>query len=251
MSGVIPAIGPALAALFGGWGLARYAIAAAHARERGRPGPVRSAVDRLHLRVTRSRQAAIAAADAAAWADEAAPPATPPFPPDRSAWAAGALASLAVIVGAALDLPAPPAQVAVLAAGAAALAVADLAYGRLPDVITFGLLILGLLASPDDAALGERALAAAAGGGGMWLVAMVYRVGRGRDGIGMGDVKLAAAGGAWLGAALPWGLALGAMLTVALAGLLARRISSDQRLPFGPGLAAGMVILFLAAPALG
>ncbi|AFK53236.1 prepilin peptidase [Tistrella mobilis] len=264
MSGMIQGLVPTLAAAAGGWGLARYAIAAAIARNEGRAGPVRSRVDHLRRLITRGRRATTAEEDAEAWrhqrnrqdAGAIAPEAdgfgwTPPASPGRAALGAGLLAALAVLVGLLIGSPAPPAQVAILAAGCAALGAADLLQGRLPDPLTWGLLILGLLASPDDAALGERTLAAAAGFGGMWLVAMAYRLGRGRDGIGMGDVKLAAAGGAWLGAALPWGLALGAALTVALAGLLAVKVSADRRLPFGPGLAAGMVILFLAAPALG
>ncbi|WP_372006427.1 A24 family peptidase [Tistrella mobilis] len=266
MSGMIQGLVPTLAAAAGGWGLARYAIAAATARNEGRTGPVRTRIDHLRRLIIRGRRAATAEEDAEAWqhhrdqrdadAGMIAPDPdgfgwTPPASPGRAAIMAGLLAALAVLVGLLIGSPAPPAQVAILAAGCAALGAADLLQGRLPDPLTWGLLTMGLLASPDDAALGERALAAAAGFGGMWLVAIAYRLGRRRDGIGMGDVKLAAAGGAWLGAALPWGLALGAALTVALAGLLAVKVSADRRLPFGPGLAAGMVILFLAAPALG
>jgi len=79
----------------------------------------------------------------------------------------------------------------------------------LPDMLTLPLLWAGLLfhwsggwVELDDAVAG-----AAAGYGLLWLTWAAFRGCSGRDGIGFGDLKLAAANGAWLGVeALPWAL---------------------------------------------
>jgi prepilin signal peptidase PulO-like enzyme (type II secretory pathway) len=86
------------------------------------------------------------------------------------------------------------------------LALVDAEHGRLPDVLTLPLLALGLaaaalaplpgLASPLDSALG-----AASGFLVFYLVARLYAAWRGRPGLGLGDAKLLAALGAWLGVA--------------------------------------------------
>ena len=82
-----------------------------------------------------------------------------------------------------------------------------------------------------------------------WLIETVYRLIRKRDGLGRGDAKLLAAGGAWCGLlALPWIVAIGAGLTlfgVAIASLFGTKLTRDLALPFGPGLAAGVFIAFL------
>ncbi len=96
----------------------------------------------------------------------------------------------------------------------------------------------------------------AAGGAGFLLgVGGVYRLVRKRQGMGLGDVKLAALLGAWLGVA---GVALTLLLGMfagAIAGLvlLARRGGSADvlRLPFGSFLCgAGLVTLFFGRPIL-
>lgn len=84
-------------------------------------------------------------------------------------------------------------------------------------------------------------IAAALGAGGVFLVlALVYPAG-----LGMGDVKLAAFLGAWLGWAAFVGLFVGTLLGMlpALAVLL-RRGAAGRRstLPYVPALAAGAVV---------
>jgi leader peptidase (prepilin peptidase) / N-methyltransferase len=122
------------------------------------------------------------------------------------------------------------------------LALVDAEHGRLPDVLTLPLLALGLaaaalaplpgLASPLDSALG-----AALGFLVFYLVARLYAAWRGRPGLGLGDAKLLAALGAWLGVA---GLAP-LILTAALAGLGVALASGKRRpedaIAFGPCLA--------------
>jgi leader peptidase (prepilin peptidase)/N-methyltransferase len=121
----------------------------------------------------------------------------------------------------------------------------------LPDSLTLPLLLAGLAITawltPED--LPDHAVAAVAGYAAVALLALAYRRWRGQDGIGMGDAKLLAAGGAWLGTeALPWVLVLAATAGM-IAGLLAayrlRRIDAATRLPFGPWLALAIWLFHL------
>jgi leader peptidase (prepilin peptidase)/N-methyltransferase len=84
----------------------------------------------------------------------------------------------------------------------------------------------------------SAAAASVVGAGTLWLVREAVSRRAGREAMGLGDVKFAAAAGVWVG--LP---ALPAMLVVAsAAGLvyaLARRVQPDVRIPFGPFLAIG------------
>lgn len=132
----------------------------------------------------------------------------------------------------------------------------DAEHHWLPDLLTLPLIPLGLsvawLGLGDP--LVDRAIGAAVGGLGLWLIAMLYRLARGRDGMGGGDPKLLAALGAWLGwAQLPFVLlgagALGLIAAVAM-HLRGRPIEGDTRLPLGAllALAAWPLWLAFAAP---
>ena len=133
-----------------------------------------------------------------------------------------------------------------------ALAWIDFDHRRLPDVLTLPLLLAGLAATqwlaPD--ALVDHAVAATVGYLGFRGIALAYRLWRKRDGLGQGDAKLLAAGGAWLGvAALPNVLLIGAGLTL-IAALLSTlrgdRISRTSAFAFGPGLAFAIWAVWLA-----
>ena len=69
--------------------------------------------------------------------------------------------------------------------------------------------------------------------------------------MGLGDVKLAAIGGLWLGPwALPYIMALSGCLTLAAVGLasaIKRRAMWRGEIPLGPGLAVGILAAYLAA----
>jgi leader peptidase (prepilin peptidase)/N-methyltransferase len=120
----------------------------------------------------------------------------------------------------------------------------------LPDALTLPLLWAGLLfhwlggwVSLEDAVAG-----AAVGYGVLWLIWAVHRGCSGHDGIGFGDLKLAAANGAWLGAeALPWAL-LAASLAACVVALVARfrgRLKRFEAVAFGPYLSmGGILVLF-------
>jgi leader peptidase (prepilin peptidase) / N-methyltransferase len=136
-----------------------------------------------------------------------------------------------------------------------ALAIIDLRDFLLPDTLTLPLVVLGLAAAALDgvAALGSRALAAAAGYAVFRLIAVAYRRLRGRDGLGQGDAKLLAAAGAWVSwQGLPYVVLIGCAASLALAlgqGLWRRRgLRAGDRLPFGPGLCLGLWIVWLYLP---
>ena len=135
-----------------------------------------------------------------------------------------------------------------------ALLALDLQHYWLPDRLTLPLLALGLAGGMGT--LPERLLGAATGGGGLLLLALLYRWLRGREGLGLGDVKLMAALGAWLSLGL-----LGPLLLAASVAGLAfaavsrwRRTAEDggvMRVPFGACLALAGFPMWLAANAAG
>ncbi len=112
----------------------------------------------------------------------------------------------------------------------------------LPDVLTLGLMAVGLVAAtgwgwpvPGLASWAGAAL----GYGLLWVVAWSYRRWRGREGLGMGDAKLLGALGAWLGPwALPSLLWLAAVLGLVwgLAWRWSGKSRADGAFPFGPAL---------------
>lgn len=122
----------------------------------------------------------------------------------------------------------------------------DLRHRILPDAVTLGGLGAGLAAALcvwpgwPDAAIG-----AAAGGGALLAVARGYALVRGEEGLGMGDVKMLAMIGAFLG----WQLAFVTLLAATLLGsavgigMLAAGLA-DRRypLPLGSFLAVGALI---------
>ncbi|MGB3457542.1 MAG: A24 family peptidase [Litorimonas sp.] len=122
----------------------------------------------------------------------------------------------------------------------------DWATQRLPNVITYPLLAAGLawaFGTAEDFYI--HLLGAALGYGVFWAVELLYRIVRKRDGLGRGDAKLLAVGGAWCGAlALP-AIVLAASVS-ALAYALPKGGTRDMRVPFGPFLAIGIVAVWLA-----
>lgn len=132
-----------------------------------------------------------------------------------------------------------------------ALAWIDWRHFSLPDALTLPLIPAGLLAAchtaPDT--LGDHALGALTGYAAFRALALGYRVLRKREGLGHGDAKLLAAGGAWLGwQALPQVILLAALAGIALT-LLRRpsgtRLSAATAVPFGPALALAIFALRL------
>ncbi len=133
----------------------------------------------------------------------------------------------------------------VLIAALIQLAHIDWATHRLPNIITLPLIAAGLLwafGTAED--FYPHLLGAALGYGVFWAVEVLYRLIRKRDGLGRGDAKLLAAGGAWCGAwALP-AIVLIASVS-ALIYILPKGEQRDTRIPFGPFLAIGIGAVWL------
>lgn len=133
-----------------------------------------------------------------------------------------------------------------------ALAWIDVETWRLPDALTLPLVLAGLGEALwlEREAVADRALAAALAWLAFRAVSLTYRRLRGREGLGEGDAKLFAAGGAWLGtAALPavlLGAALAGLGVAAVARLRGAAMDGGWRLPFGPCLSAAVWGVWLA-----
>jgi leader peptidase (prepilin peptidase) / N-methyltransferase len=166
---------------------------------------------------------------------------------------AAELSLAGLFVAVALVFPDEPVQMAlgfVFVATLVAVTLTDLEQRLIPNRILLASALLGaaIVAAADPASLPERAAAAAGAGGALFLAALAYP-----RGMGMGDVKLAALMGLYLGRsvmpALLIALALGSLFGLALIarhGAAARK----QAIPFGPFLAVGGVVGLLAGPEL-
>ena len=163
------------------------------------------------------------------------------------------LAATAVAITAALIIPAGPYPGDALLWVTCALGWWLLALGwidaetfRLPDPLTLSLILAGLAEAwlLDRDAIFARAQGAALAAISLTLLAVLYKRLRKRPGLGMGDAKLLAAGGAWVGvAALPWVMIAGALSALGWALILrlrGRTLTATTRIPFGPFLAAGI-----------
>jgi leader peptidase (prepilin peptidase)/N-methyltransferase len=166
---------------------------------------------------------------------------------------------------------------AVFAALLVVLTITDLRERVLPDEVNFFGLGAGLLFSfftksldgtalwianrwfdfpPPQMALSfvDAALGAVAGSGLLWLVAEGYFRIRGREGMGLGDVKMMAAVGAFLGLKRTLLTVLMGSLLGSVIGILLIAVSKkgrDYELPFGTFLGAGaLLVVFFGTPAL-
>ena len=140
-----------------------------------------------------------------------------------------------------------------LAAALIVLSETDRRTFRLPDVITIPLGLAGILATTiTDGRIVWHVFSAGLGLVLILLVDQAYRAWRGFSGIGLGDAKLFAASGAWLGAeALPTVLlwSCGAALVVlALAHAAGRQIGAQTAIPFGSFLAFGTWLVWCLGP---
>jgi leader peptidase (prepilin peptidase)/N-methyltransferase len=125
----------------------------------------------------------------------------------------------------------------------------DLDFQLLPDALTFPGTLLGLAAAlqaPEGAR--KALLGVVAGSGILWLLAWFWRNVRKVEGLGGGDIKLAAMFGAVLG----WKLSLMTLMLAAFAGtvwggiLIARGTGSGKTaLPFGTLLAPAAMVALL------
>jgi leader peptidase (prepilin peptidase)/N-methyltransferase len=127
-----------------------------------------------------------------------------------------------------------------------AVTLTDLEQRIIPNKILLvgAILCLAIAVPTDPGGLPERAIAAAAAGGLMFLVVLAYPAG-----MGLGDVKLTAVMGLFLGRSAAPALLI-ALLAGSIVGiaLLARHGSKARKMaiPFGPFLALGGLVGMLA-----
>jgi leader peptidase (prepilin peptidase)/N-methyltransferase len=188
----------------------------------------------------------------------------------RTAWALRAAhvivpTGIASAIGVAASVVAAPEPHglwgAILAVLMVAIAAVDARLFIIPDELTAAALALGLAyAVVPDAGIWQQALAWALARGAVSAAVFLgvragYRWWRGREGIGLGDVKLAAVAGVWLDwPMIPIAIdiaavaALGAYLAMFL--FFRRAIRRTARLPFGLFLAPAIWLTWIAETAL-
>lgn len=162
-----------------------------------------------------------------------------------------------MIIARLLSDPALLAVTAALTAALAAIAVWDARTLRIPDFLSLPLVAAGLAAAWmfSRLPLRDHLIGAALGYAALFLVALVYRRMRGREGLGLGDAKLLAAGGAWLGwTALPSVLlvasftGLGHALINAVSGRRGHDGEGPRPIPFGPHICFAILLIWLTGP---
>ena len=134
------------------------------------------------------------------------------------------------------------------------LAAIDWRYLLLPDSLTLPLIAGGLLVAwyLNPEGLADHGIGAVAGFTLLAIIAIIYRHLRGHEGLGLGDAKLLASAGAWLG----WQGLPSVVLVAAAAGLagalirarLAGQLDVKLQVPFGPYLAGGFWLVWLYGP---
>jgi leader peptidase (prepilin peptidase)/N-methyltransferase len=144
---------------------------------------------------------------------------------------------------------------AILSSLCLALAWIDADFQILPDVLTLPGTAAGLALAflVRRLAFRDAALGAALGGGGLFLLGWLWSRLRRVEAMGLGDVKMLAMLGAFLGPAGVLAAVFFASILGSLAGLvliLARRGSLKSAIPFGVFLAIGGVAAYFFAPPL-
>jgi leader peptidase (prepilin peptidase)/N-methyltransferase len=161
--------------------------------------------------------------------------------------------TVAISLWGALVIPANYLLVATLVLGWAlvALSMVDYLALRLPDILTFPLVGCGLLLSywlPQRDLL-SHLIGAAAGFAVLYAIGVAYWRTRRQEGLGLGDAKLAAAAGAWLGwQALPIVLLIACAAGFVWIGIAAARrgrAALREQIPFGVPLCFAFWIVWL------
>ncbi|TFH52394.1 prepilin peptidase [Actinomyces viscosus] len=140
---------------------------------------------------------------------------------------------------------------ALLGCAASADSVAHLLPNRILGSVTAWLLTCGAVVAiwrPETIHAAGRALLLAAAAGGISLTLALIGTG-----MGMGDVKLCAVIGLWLGWHSPWALAYGFITGILIAGIVAfallitGRVTRKDSIAYGPYLIAGAFLVWPAA----
>jgi leader peptidase (prepilin peptidase)/N-methyltransferase len=131
------------------------------------------------------------------------------------------------------------------------LATVDALALRLPDVLTLPLIGVGVAVSwflPEHDLLGH-AIGAMVGLAAFRSIAVLYQAMRGQEGLGLGDMKLAGAAGAWLGwQALAFVVLIACavgLVWVGVATMRRGREALEERIPFGVALSLAIWLIWL------
>lgn len=152
--------------------------------------------------------------------------------------------------GPTLSLPFHLAFLAILVA----VALIDFDFQIIPDELSVGGLVAGLAHAAITGSLVDALVGAALGSGALWGIGALYYAVRKVEGMGGGDVKLAAMLGAFLGwkgilLTIFFSSFVGAVVGVAI--MRARGSGGQTRVPYGTFLApAGVLVLFVGDPIL-
>ena len=132
------------------------------------------------------------------------------------------------------------------------LSVFDIKTFRLPNFLTISLTVAGLYLNyyfgGGAVAVVTSFFGCILGFSSLWAVAAIYRGVRGKPGLGLGDAKLFAAAGAWLGPLYLTPLMAAASLTalgfVAIRAGIHGRQTTSHIVPFGPFIAGAFFALW-------
>lgn len=127
------------------------------------------------------------------------------------------------------------------------LSIIDIRSYRLPNIITYPLALLGLVhAYALELNLSRHILGMCIGYTVFVIIEITFKHIRGKNGLGRGDAKLLAAGGAWCGwMALPYIVLIGSMSGIVM--ILIFQKNKTGAIAFGPALALGIFIMWLVA----
>jgi leader peptidase (prepilin peptidase)/N-methyltransferase len=136
--------------------------------------------------------------------------------------------------------------------GLVAVTFIDIDHKIIPDRFSLGGIVVGLISAGfTQVGWVDSLIGIAVGGGGLLLVAVLYYKATGVEGMGMGDVKLLAALGAFLGwKSIPF-IILAASLVGIVVGLGAMKIKKTGKrteIPFGPFLSMGGALYLFFGP---
>lgn len=165
---------------------------------------------------------------------------------------AGLLVAIFVAVLSGLS-PIAAVQFALLASLMAVVALTDVLTFRVPDVLVVATTVFGLgfaFAAGDTSALSAAILRIALVSVALLALREAYFRWRGLDGLGLGDIKLIAAAGAWIDlAGIVNAVLIAALGALAAAGFVAavRGWDGTRRLPFAAFLAPSIVMAWLVA----
>jgi leader peptidase (prepilin peptidase)/N-methyltransferase len=131
----------------------------------------------------------------------------------------------------------------------------DFQIYMLPNILTYPAAVLGIGigALRPDIGPTQAAIGAAAGFGIFWLLAAGYRLAKGVDGLGGGDVKLMLSIGGVLGVlGLPYAVLIGSLaaLLASPVYVLGKGRGRSMPIPFGPFLCFGAMVQLLYGPAI-